>query len=430
MKKATTLDLSQIKAFLPNHRICLLKVLLLLVNGILLSNSCNLNKVKKKGSLIVGKQVNPQSTYTRFIRFFKMKGIAGFTVGVLQLVLSMALPYLGNTQLHCLALDRTNWKLGKLNINILYVGLVLGNGYFIPLFFTLLNKRGNSSQAERITLFDTFTSVFNLLTNLSFVVVGDREFIGMDWFTYLLANSYEFVMRLRKKDYLDLLAEQQGISVDKLKKKIAKQVRQKGCCVLPLKIGDKTVYYHVALNQKKQNNKKSINKRKAAKKNKSSNTKTKPPKKGSKSKKKDKYIRFLSTKEDHQWTCEQYGRRWKIEVFFEDCKSKGFDLEAISFKQFAKIRLMVAICSLCYILCLIQGIIAYQIKEPMFKIDKRSNKKYKRTSVFTKGYELIEQIVLRWTMLVQLIEQRIASNYVINQKAIHKYMYGFTPCQK
>ena len=186
----------------------------------------------------------------------------------------------------------------------------------------------------------------------------------------------------------------------------------------------------VALNQKKQNNKKSINKRKAAKKNKSSNTKTKPPKKGSKSKKKDKYIRFLSTKEDHQWTCEQYGKRWKIEVFFEDCKSKGFDLEAISFKQFAKIRLMVAICSLCYILCLIQGIIAYQIKEPRFKIDKRSNKKYKRTSVFTKGYELIEQIVLRWTMLVQLIEQRIASNYVINQKAIHKYMYGFTPCQK
>ena len=74
------------------------------------------------------------------------------------------------------------------------------------------------------------------------------------------------------------------------------------------------------------------------------------------------YLRFMRTSIDHQWGIEQYDRRWKIEVFFEDCKTKGFNLEAINFTKMEKIRLMVAICSLCYILCLIEGMIQFESK--------------------------------------------------------------------
>ncbi|EXW59539.1 hypothetical protein J878_4174 [Acinetobacter baumannii 44467_5] len=42
-----------------------------------------------------------------------------------------------------LTLDRTNWKWGKRNINILMLAIVY-RGIAIPILWTLLNKRGNS----------------------------------------------------------------------------------------------------------------------------------------------------------------------------------------------------------------------------------------------------------------------------------------------
>ena len=370
------MDIAQVKKFFPKHRKCLVKVLLILVNCILQANSCNLNKAKKKGSIVLNKLTKAATLYTRFIRFFKMKGIEGFVIGIMQLVLSMALPYLGREPYYCLSIDRTNWKLGKLHINILYIGLVLSNGYFIPVFFMLLDKQGNSNQAERIDLMEGFKQVFTLFSDSLFVLVGDREFIGRTWFLYLLKSKYEFVLRLRKTDYLEAIAEQMGLSVEQLHKKIKRKVKSRGYCVLAFEIEGKTFYYHVRKRQVEQSNNKG---------------------------EEDEYIRFLSTSSDHFWVIRQYDRRWKIEVFFEDIKTKGFDLEAISFSQFPKIRLMVAICSLCYILCLIQGIIAYQIREPRKKYDKQTNKWYHRTSVFTKGYEILEQIATKISKLVKVV---------------------------
>ncbi|MFK7978765.1 MAG: hypothetical protein AB8G86_02180, partial [Saprospiraceae bacterium] len=103
-----------------------------------------------------------------------MKGIEGFVLGLLQLVLNMALAFIGDSStIHCIAIDRTNWKLGKININILYIGLVLENGRFIPLYFKLLAKKGNSSQQERMDLFEEFKTIFDTLVDFTFVIVGD-----------------------------------------------------------------------------------------------------------------------------------------------------------------------------------------------------------------------------------------------------------------
>lgn len=48
MEKSPTLEFGQVKNFFPHHRKCVVKVLLILINGIMLANSCNLNKIKKK----------------------------------------------------------------------------------------------------------------------------------------------------------------------------------------------------------------------------------------------------------------------------------------------------------------------------------------------------------------------------------------------
>ena len=50
-----------------------------------------------------------------------------------------------------LALDRTNWKFGDKNINILVLGVVY-QGVAFPVLFTMMNKRGNSSTAEPVCI--------------------------------------------------------------------------------------------------------------------------------------------------------------------------------------------------------------------------------------------------------------------------------------
>lgn len=50
-----------------------------------------------------------------------------------------------------LTLDRTNWKWGVANINILMLAIVY-KGTAIPVYWILLDKRGNSNTRERIAL--------------------------------------------------------------------------------------------------------------------------------------------------------------------------------------------------------------------------------------------------------------------------------------
>lgn len=125
---------------------------------------------------------------------------------------------------------------------------------------------------------------------------------------------------------------------------------------------------------------------------------------------KDIYIRFISTSKDPEWVAKAYFKRClprnlggKIEVFFEDIKEKGIRLEEINFKDLMKIRLMVAVASLCYALCLKQGLVEFKNQAIPYKLDKKSNNNYLRTSIFTKGFSAIQQIVISAQSLNNLI---------------------------
>ena len=58
-----------------------------------------------------------------------------------------------------LVLDRTNWKFGTKNINILTLGIVY-KGVAFPVLFHMMPKFGNSSTSERIDLMNRFISLF------------------------------------------------------------------------------------------------------------------------------------------------------------------------------------------------------------------------------------------------------------------------------
>jgi hypothetical protein len=52
-------------------------------------------------------------------------------------------------------MDRTNWQWGKFDINILTLAVVF-KGIVIPLYWELLDKRGNSDTQERIDIIQKF----------------------------------------------------------------------------------------------------------------------------------------------------------------------------------------------------------------------------------------------------------------------------------
>lgn len=93
-----------------------------------------------------------------------------------------------------LVMDRTNWKFGNNNINILMLGVSYKNIAF-PLIFRMLDKRGNSNTSERIALIEDFIACFG--KECIDCILADREFIGEDWLNYLNNNGIRYYIRIR-----------------------------------------------------------------------------------------------------------------------------------------------------------------------------------------------------------------------------------------
>ena len=62
---------------------------------------------------------------------------------------------------YLLTMDRTNWKCGQTNINILCLAIV-HQGVAIPVLSILLDKKGNSNTDERIQLINRFIELFGV----------------------------------------------------------------------------------------------------------------------------------------------------------------------------------------------------------------------------------------------------------------------------
>jgi len=97
-----------------------------------------------------------------------------------------------------LIFDRTNWKFGKIHLNILFLCIV-HRGASVPIFFTFLTdkKQGNSSYVDRIDLMEKFIALLG--RTRIYCVLGDREFCGKRWIIWLRKKKIPFVMRLSEK---------------------------------------------------------------------------------------------------------------------------------------------------------------------------------------------------------------------------------------
>jgi len=94
-----------------------------------------------------------------------------------------------------LAMDRTNWKFGQQNINVLVLAVIYYEVAF-PLLFKMLPKFGNSKTNECIELIERFIRLFGL--EALDCVTADREFVGERWIKYLNEQQIRYYIRIRE----------------------------------------------------------------------------------------------------------------------------------------------------------------------------------------------------------------------------------------
>ena len=99
-----------------------------------------------------------------------------------------------------LAIDRSQWRA----INLLMVSMVYDHRA-IPIYFILLPKKGNSNLQQQKQVLEP---ALKLLKEYKIVVLGDREFCGVELARWLSQQEKVYLsLRLKKNEYVELEAE-------------------------------------------------------------------------------------------------------------------------------------------------------------------------------------------------------------------------------
>ncbi len=98
------------------------------------------------------------------------------------------------TKLCYVAIDRTRWKERNL-----FVASLIRNKRAIPLYWFLLNKKGNSNFNEQKRL---LKAVARLLKGYQIIVLGDREFGNVALADWLSKKGFQYVLRTKNNKYI------------------------------------------------------------------------------------------------------------------------------------------------------------------------------------------------------------------------------------
>ena len=203
-----------------------------------------------------------------------------------------------------LTLDRTNWKYGKSDLNILTLAIAY-KGAAIPIYWLILNKKGNSNQRERIALLSRFIHRFNRHSIRS--ILGDREFIGQDWWRWLTVQSIPFIMRMKKNQHY----------------KIKGKSRPVEHLFRTLQAGESRVlrktrfvsHQHVYLSALRLETGELL---------------------------------ILASNRYEFKSFEIYAKRWEIETLFQCLKGRGFNMESTRITDYRRIKKVVALLAISY----------------------------------------------------------------------------------
>lgn len=243
-------------------------------------------------------RVLPASQY-RLQRFFQFVRLDGDQLALLVVrMLNLQRP-------KCPALERTNWRIGSTDVNILMLAIVTRR-FRIPLLWTLLPHPGNSDTNQRIALMRRYLALFDAssITMLS----ADREFIGVVWMDFLSENNIRFVIRARIN---------MTIALDDGGTCSFQSLLRKGS-------GRRTL---TLLNGRGAPARKPVNT-------------------VAKRLKNDDWLIILTNRDDPAQAFNDYRKRWAIECLFGDAKTRGFTLEDTPLRSPEKLSSLLVVLTL------------------------------------------------------------------------------------
>ena len=291
----------------------------------------------------LGGKAKPESQYKklqRFFRFFEIPyaDIAQFVVALL----GVAGPW-------TLTLDRTNWKFGQAELNLLVLGIV-HQGIAYPIVWTALDKAGNSSTEERSLIMEIFLQLFE--KEQIACLVADRESVGRQWLRWLRQTGINFHLRVHA-NYL--VANGRGQLVHAYKLFRATGVNQPLVIAQARRMwGDDWYFSGCYLGS-------------------------------------GEYLILVSPSLAPD-AVEQYAKRWEIETLFAALKTRGFCLEATHLTDPVRLDRLLALLVLTFCWCHKLGEWLHAQKQLKLKKHGRKPK-----SIFRRGFEHLRRLLLNLT---------------------------------
>lgn len=283
-----------------------------------------------------------ESRYRRCQRFF-----TNFKIEENIIINFLMKLYPGDKNKMYLVMDRTNWKFGKVDINILSLCIAY-EGIAFPIYWILLDNKGGSSHTkQRIELIEKFISIFGSERIES--LLCDREFIGEDWIYYLKnIAKINFSIRIKETEYINKKNGEKSHV-----KNFFKSLRKGEERVIENR---RTLWNHRVYIA------------------------------GAKSKKGELIIVITDRKKD--LAIQNYLRRWEIETFFKCLKSSGFNLEDTHLRDTKKISNLLGLLAIAFCWAYLSG--ELECKSNPIKIKKHGRK---AKSVFRVGLEKLIELI-------------------------------------
>lgn len=283
-----------------------------------------------------------ESVYRRIQRFFQ-----SFSFDM-SFIVVLACKFFTWGESCVLLLDRTNWKLGKTHINILLLSIEhLGVG--IPIFWTVLKKGGTSSTNDRMKI---LMRVLKAIGNEKIrVLLADREFIGEEWFRFLIEQKIPFIIRIKKNSMADGIRHGYSVPVAMLLDNLG---RKKTIENYPIVLWKHRLFV-------------SVEHRKGA-----------------------KEPMIVVSNQHFSSPLNLYRWRWGIETLFECLKTRGFRMEETHMTDSRKIEKLLFILAIA--VCWAYKIGELQARKAPITIKKHGRK---LKSIFRLGLDLIRQVLFR-----------------------------------
>lgn len=310
-------------------------------------------------------QANRDSRYKRLKRFFK-----DFSIDFSHVAAWIIFFFNLNDESLLLTMDRTNWRWGTKDINILMLSIVY-QGIAIPLYWRLLPKRGNSNTTERIEIIERCIQQLGIskITGL----LADREFVGNEWFSWLLRVGIHFCIRI-KSNCITTNSRGLETSIDAL--------------FYDLKPGEQRILQDKRKLWKSQVYLSGL-------------------------RLSDGALLIVATDQLMEAPILYYAKRWEIECLFSCLKSKGFNFEETRMLQLDRIEKLLVLLTVAFCWAYKTG--EWRHIQKAIKIKKHGRK---AISYFRYGLDILRDIALNGQVAMQPILTTILGFFIIPMPSI------------